>query len=101
MLRPVGQRGPQLVLVDLLRARQPAVAEHGKEIFVLEIADAGQLQFQQGVLPRIHVDGHDLLGAGQGVIQGIAAGGGDHQHRVIGREFQCLVIEPGIFQQVL
>ena len=61
------------------------------------MADAGQFQVQKGVLPRIHIDGHDLFRAGQGVVQGIAAGGGNDQDRIVGHEVQCLLIQPRIF----
>ena len=61
------------------------------------MADASQLQVQEGVLPRIHVHGQDLLGTGQGIVQGVAASRGNDQHGVVGREFHRFVVEPGIF----
>ena len=89
-------RRAQLVIIQRPNALESPLAEHGEEVFKVEISNARQLQFQKRVLTRVHVDGMDVLHAGQRVVQGIAAGRGDHQHGVVGPELQRLAVEPRV-----
>lgn len=76
----------QVLAVELPGVGVEAAAEEGEEIVETEIANAGDLQFQQGILARIGVDGMDLCRPLQGVIESIATGAGNDQQPVIGSE---------------
>lgn len=96
-LRDGTQRLPQAGRVDRLHIGKPSFAEHFVEPLVIEVPNGGGLQFEQRVLPRIHIHGMDLSCTGEQVIEGIAACGGDHQHFVLLGQVQCLAVEPGVF----
>ncbi len=73
------------------------MAEHLEVVFVLELAGGGELQLEQRVLSRVHIDRVDFLGLAQGVVDGIAPGGGDNHNRIGWLQFKRLAIEPRIF----
>src|SRR5262249_29582760 len=65
-----------------------APAEQGEEGVVVQAADGGALQFEQGVLDGVDVHRVDLPGAGEEVVEGVAAGAGDDQDAVVGGEVE-------------
>jgi hypothetical protein len=67
--------------VDLARAAGAALAEEGKERFEVERSNSCSFQLQQVILPRVLVHGEHSRPQ-QGVIEGIAAGAGNHQDPV-------------------
>jgi hypothetical protein len=97
VLRERREIGPQCVVVDLLEARMPAVAEDREEVAVRETTDAGELQFQQCRLPRVRVDGVDARRFAERVVEHVAAGARDHDHHVVRRDGEGLAVDCGIF----
>src|SRR5262249_16870848 len=78
-----------------------AAAEQGKEILVLQRPGAGEFQFQQRVLPGVHVHGVYVAGPGEGVIEGVATGGRDDDHAVLIGQLQRDAIHPRIFHALV
>lgn len=74
----------KLGCVNRFDAGQMAPAKHTEEIFVLKVSQRGDLQFQQSILPRVHVDRIHMPNAAQEVIQRIATGRCDDQEPILG-----------------
>ncbi len=60
---------PHGVTINALEIRMGPFAEDRKERLVVETLGGGQLEFQQSILTPIHVDGIDVPGPGQGVVE--------------------------------
>ena len=73
----------------------PAFAEQPEEIVEVEPPDAGELQLEQRVLPRIGIHGVDRGRAGEGVVEHVAAGARDHEHPVA-RDVERLAVNGGV-----
>jgi hypothetical protein len=74
-----------------------AVAEQPEKVLEVERFDAGDLQVEQSVLPRIHIDGMHAVRPAQGVIECVAAGRRDDQDVVARPDFQGHAIQPRVF----
>ena len=73
------------------------IPEELVEILVIEPTNALHLEFQERILPRIHVDGMNVRGTGQSVIKCIATGRCDDEHSVLVGQIKSLMIQPRIF----
>jgi len=71
-------------------------SKHLKQVLEVAAGNEGHFEFQQGVLAEIHVDGMNLGGIIEQVIQRIAACAGDHDDFRGGIESEHLAIEPRV-----
>ena len=81
---------------QIAEARAGAIAKEAKQFCVVTVFDDGELQFQQGVLPGIHVHRMDLLGFVEQIVQCVAPCAGNHHHTAVGAQLQHLAIETRI-----
>lgn len=86
----------QALVVDL-GVRKLTLPEHFEEGIVIQVPDGGNLQFQQGVLARVHIDTVDMSRLVEYVIQRVASRRRDHQYLIIRLNGQRLAIAAGIF----
>jgi hypothetical protein len=94
------RRGHGLTKNSAVEVRSPLTASPAKQsekVFIIQVADAGDLELEQRVSPGIHVHGMNDPRAEKGIIQGIATRGGDHDHGVPGAKIQGLAVETRIF----
>ena len=88
---------PHRVVIHLSGVRSSTFAEQLEEAGLIEAEDARALEFEEGNLDRVDIDGVDLARSCEQVVEGIATRAGDH-HDAIGRaEIQGHAIERGIF----
>ena len=92
-LRERRQVGSQRVAIELIEAQVPATTEHLEEVVEVEVPDAGELEFEQCRLARIGVDCMYASWLAQGVVEGIAPGAGDDQHRVFRPDGERLAVD--------
>jgi hypothetical protein len=71
--------------------------KHLEELLVVQLPDGGDLEFEQGVLSRVHVDGVDVPDSTEEVIEGIAPRGRDDEEPILRGQLQGDAVEPGIF----
>ncbi len=88
---------PQLLLVDLADVRQPAAPEHVEERLVIELPDSRQLEVEKGVLADVQIDGVNVRGPLQGIIQRIAARRGNDQDPIERPQIERLAVEARVF----
>lgn len=93
----LGEFGAQMAAIPGGKLPVPAVAEDLEKRLKIETADAGELELEQGVLTEIHIHRMDAARAVEGVVEGVAPGGSDHDQIVLGGEAHDLAIEPGVF----
>ena len=86
----------QALMVPAFEIGGATLAEHREELVVFEIPDRRQLEFQQGVLAKIHVHGMDPPRRIECVIEGVAAGRSDEDQFIVGPQAQDLAVQPGI-----
>ena len=68
----------ELGCIDRFGHWQMASSEHLEELIVLQFANRSGLEFQQSVLPRIHIDGIDVSCTCKKIVKGIATCRTDH-----------------------
>ena len=95
-LRGRAQGAANLGVEGFVKAMR-ADAKHLKEVGKVPAGDEGHLQLQQRVLAEVHINGMDLRGIIEEVVERIAAGAGDHDDLAAGIEAEHLAIETGIF----
>ena len=96
----LGQRRqvwPESIVVHASGVGGTAPTEQGEEGLVIQVADPGHLEFQQGVLDRVDVHGMDFPRSGQEVIEGIAAGAGDDQETIVRTQLESHSVQGWIF----
>jgi hypothetical protein len=84
-------------VVNPLHSRQATIAEQLEERGVIEIANTGHFQFQQCILPGIHIDGIDVIESSQGVGKGVATCRRDDQEVVVRGQIENLLIDSRVF----
>ena len=91
------QHHAQAAPIQEVKTRMKAVAEEREKIFMIQRRDRRKLQLQQCGLARIRINGMHAPRARQRIVERVAAGAGDHQHRVAGPQRQCCAIHCRIF----
>ncbi len=81
-----------------------AAAEQREKVVESELADRGELQVEERGLAGVGVHCVDRAGAGQGIVEDVAAGARDDQHRVVrteaeGLAIHCRVLPAGVVDQ--
>ncbi len=71
----------------------PPRSEDREERIEVEVPDARELELEERRLARIRVHGVDAARTDQGVVEDVAAGAGDGEHRVGGRELECAPVD--------
>ena len=74
------------------------VPEEAEETFVVrQMKSRGQLQFEQGDMSRIEIDGDNLGGGGRQIVHDVAAARSDRDDALVRAEFQCCHVDGGVF----
>ena len=68
-----------------------------KEIVMRAMLKQGDLELKKRILPWVHVHGMNASGIIEKVVERIAPGAGDHDHRTGGIQLEHFAVEPGIF----
>ena len=84
-------------MIDSFDTGQATVAEKLEKCVVIEVADAGYFEFQQRILPRIHIDSIDMIETRQGVGEGVASRRGDNQKVVLWGQIEHLFVYSRVF----
>jgi hypothetical protein len=87
-LRPRIQFRTQGRLIELGGLRVMSVAKEFVKVFILEMANAGNFQFQQRVLTRVHIHCMHMRRSGQRIIERIASRRCDDQNSVVFGQLQ-------------
>ncbi len=74
-----------------------AVAEQQEKIVEVQTADAGELELEQRGLARIGVHRVNSRRALQRIVEGVAAGAGDDEHRILRGQLQRLPVYGRVF----
>ncbi len=87
--------------IDSIPLGKTAFSEKFPKRLVIKVSQASQLQFEQMVLFRIHVDGVNVTGPRQSIVEGIASSRRDDDDSILWREFQSDPIESGILPALI
>ena len=82
--------------VEFVDAGMASGAEDREEIVPVESADARHLQFQQRILPGIHVHGGDMRRLLEQVVEGVAPARRDHENMIVIAESEDGEVGPWI-----
>jgi hypothetical protein len=72
------------------------IAKEAVELFEFQTTDASNFEFEEGVLPEIHIHRMDAVGIIESVIQGVASGRGYEHDVVVAFKIHDLPIQTGI-----
>jgi hypothetical protein len=95
--RRVIEERPQVPRVQGAEVVTAPLAEELEEALEVQGPDAGDLEVQQRVLPRVHVDRVDVPGVVERVVEGVAARRRDHHELVVRLDREGLTVETRVF----
>jgi hypothetical protein len=85
-----------MIAVQFREGGVTAVAEEAEECLERETADAGDLEFEEGVLSEVEIDGVNLVGRIEDVVEGVATGRGNEDDAAFRVQAHDLAIDPWI-----
>ena len=92
------EEGEVIVAVQLVVG---AAKEKEKILVAGQVLDRGQLQFQHAKMGAIEIDGVNVFGLVDEIIEDVAAAGRDGEHPAFGSEREGLEIDPGILPNLV
>ncbi len=88
---------PQHILKNSSGIGGHAVAEKTEQRRMVGSLKKRNFEFQQGILPGIHIHTMDHFRVIQQVIQRVATGAGQHHHPAVGAKFEQLPVAARVF----
>ena len=96
-LRERRQFVAQHVVIYPFELRVAAGAEYQEKILELQAADCRELEFEQRRLAGVGIHRMHFRRTGKRIVEGIAAGAGNHQHPVVGLECEGAPVYGRVF----